>query len=65
MHTDVGTIQPVVCQQVAGGPAQRNIKRVVLQDLDLAETLAEVHDHIERLTLGIPDIRIDGLPMRL
>ena len=42
MHTDVGIVRPIVRQQVASGLAQRNIGRVVLQDLDLAETLAEL-----------------------
>ena len=27
--------------------------------------LAELQDHIEGLTLGIPDVRIEELPMRL
>ena len=65
MHTDVGIVRLVVCQQVIGVPTQRNIGRVVLQDLDLTKTLAGLPDHIEGLTLGIPDIRIKELPMRL
>lgn len=52
MHADVGTIRPMGHQQGAGGLAQRNIGRAVLQDLDLAETLAESQDHKEGLTLG-------------
>ena len=33
--------------------------------LRFGETLAELQDHIEGLTLGIPDVRIKELPMRL
>lgn len=50
---------------MVGGLAQRPIGRVVLQDLDLAETLAELQDHIEGLTLGILDVWIEEFPMRL
>ena len=52
-------------QHEAGEPAQRNIRRAVLQDLDLVETLAELQDHVEGLTLGIPDVWFEELPMRL
>lgn len=65
MHANVGIVRPVGHQQGAGGPTQRNIARAVLQDLDLVETLAELQDHIEGLTLGIPDVWIEELPMRL
>ena len=43
--------------------AERAIGRVVLQDLDMAETLAELRQHIEGLTFGLPDCRIEELPM--
>jgi len=52
-------------QEEAGGPAWRNVGRVVLQYLDLTETLTELQDHVEGLTLGILDIWIEELPMRL
>ena len=65
MYADVGPVQPMGHQREAGGPAQRPVGRVALWDLDLAETLAELQDHIEGLTLGIPDVRIEELPMRL
>ena len=61
----MGTVRLVGHQQVAGGPARRNIGRAVLQDLDLAKTSVELQDHIEGLTLGIPDFWIEELPMRL
>ena len=43
----------------------RNVERAVLQDLDLIETLTKLLDHIEGLTLGIPNVRIEELLMRL
>ena len=46
-------------------PAERAVERAVLQDLDMAETLTELQQHIEGLTFGIPDCRIEELPMRL
>jgi len=42
MHADVGTLRRMRHQQEAGGPATMNIERAVLEDLDLAETLAEL-----------------------
>lgn len=44
---------------------QRAIGRAVLRDLGIEETLAQLQDHIEGLTLGIPDVWIEELPMRL
>ena len=49
----------------ADEPVERNIGRVVLRDLDMAETLTELRQHIEGLTFGIQDCRIKELPMRL
>ena len=46
---------------LAGEP----VGRVVLHDLNVAETLAVLHDHVEGLTLGIQDVRTDKLPLRL
>lgn len=57
MHADVGIVRPMRHQQEASGPVRRNIGRAVLQDLDLAKTLAELKDHVEGLTLGILDVR--------
>ena len=59
MHIDVGTVRLMGHQQEAGEPARRNVGRVVLQDLDMVETLVGLQDHIEGLTLGIPDIQIE------
>jgi len=65
MHVDVGTVRPIGHEQEAGQLVRRNVRRAVLQDLDLTKTLIELQDHIEGLTLGILDIRIEELPMRL
>ena len=46
-------------------PAERVVGRAFLRDLDLAETLTELQQHIEGLTFRIPDFRIEELPMRL
>ena len=56
MHADVGTIRPMGHQHEAGEPMWRNVRRAFLQDLDLTETLVELQDHIEGLTLGILDV---------
>ena len=42
MHIYVGIVRPMGHQQEVGGLAPRNVGRVVLQDLDLTETLAEM-----------------------
>jgi len=52
-------------QQEAGEPMGRNVRRAVLHDLDLIETLVELQHHIEGLTLGIPNVWIEELLMRL
>ena len=65
MHKYVGTVRIMCHQQEVDEPMQRNVGRAVLQDLDLTETLAELHDHIEGLTLGIVNVWIEELPMRL
>ena len=39
MYADVG---PVGHQREVGGPTQRPVRRAVLRDLDLAETLAKL-----------------------
>lgn len=65
MYIDIGPIQPMEGLRDVAGPAQRPIGRAILRDLDLVETLAELQKHIEGLTLGIPDIQIEELPMQL
>ena len=65
MYADLGTVRPVVRTQQTGEPTERIVGREILQDLDLAETLAEFQQHVERLTLGIPNAKIEELPMRL
>ena len=50
---------------MACGPTWRNVRRAVLQDLDLTKTLVELYYHAKGLTLGIPDIQIKELHMRL
>ena len=46
-------------------PAREAAGRVILHDLDVAETLTTVQEKVESLTLGIPDVRIDELPLQL
>ena len=45
--------------------AERAVGREVLQDLGMAENLTELQQHIEGLTFGILDCRIEEIPMRL
>jgi len=55
-----------VCQRApASIPAEEAVGRAILHDLDVAKTLATLQEQIEGLTLGIPDVRIDKLPLRL
>ena len=49
----------------AAAPAGEAVGRAILRDLDVAETLAALQEHVEGLTLGIPDVRTDELPLRL
>ena len=66
MYADVGRVQLVVQPaQRANELVERAVRRETLQDLDMAETLAEIQQHIEGLTLGILDFQIEELPMRL
>ena len=66
MHADVGPVHPVVRLRVpAVAPAGEAAGRVILHDLDVAETLTAVEEQVESLTLGIPDVRIDELPLQL
>ena len=45
--------------------AERAIGREFLHDLDMAETLTELWQHIEGLIIGILDFWMKELPMRL
>ena len=49
----------------AAAPAGEAAGRVILRDLDVAETLTTVQEQVEILTLGIQDVRIDELPLQL
>ena len=49
----------------AVAPVGEAAGRVILRDLDVAETLTVVQEKVESLTLGIPDVRIDELPLQL
>ena len=65
-HADVGPVQPVVRLRVpAVAPTGEAVGRAILRDLDVAETLSELQDQVEGLTLGISDVRTDELPLRL
>ena len=66
MHADVGPVRPAVRPRVpVVSPAGETAGRVILRDLDVAETLTAVQEQVESLTLGIPDVRIDELPLQL
>lgn len=65
MYTNIGPVQLVACPWETDAPVEGAIGRVVLRDLYITGTLAQLQDHVERLTLGIPNVRIDELPMRL
>ena len=63
---DVGHVRPVACLRVpAIVPAGEAVGRAILHDLNVAETLSALQDQIEGLTLGIPDVRNDELPLML
>lgn len=64
MYVDVGSFRLVVRQWEAGGPVQRAVGRAILRDLDIAETLAQLQDRMEGLTLDIPEVWIEESPMR-
>eukprot|EP00253_Pinus_taeda_P005949 PITA_05949 len=50
---------------VADVPKGEAVGRVVLHDLDIAETLVVLQDQITGLTVSIQDVRTDELPLRL
>ena len=49
----------------AVAPVGEAVGRAILRDLDVAETLTTLQEQVEGLTLGIPDVRTDELPLRL
>ena len=49
----------------ATAPAGEVVGRAILHGLDVAETLTAVQEQVESLTLGIPDVRIEELPLQL
>lgn len=63
---DIGPIQPAECPRaLAAAPGGEVGGRAILRDLNVAETLSALQDQIEGLTLGIPDVRTDELPLML
>ena len=46
-------------------PVEEVVGRAILRYLDIAETLAVLQNQIEGLTLGIQDVRMDELCLRL
>ena len=65
-HADIGPARPVVRRRdPTAAPAGEAVGRAILHDVDVVETLLTLQDQIEGLTLGIPDVRTDELPLRL
>ena len=65
-HADAGPIQPAVRLRVpAAARVEEAVGRAILRNVDVAETLSALQDQVEGLTLGIPDVRTDELPLRL
>ena len=63
-NVDVGRVQPEVePEREEDVLAERAIGREVLQDPYLSKTLTKLQQHIEGLTFGIPDYRIEEIPM--
>ena len=66
MHADIGPVHPAVRPRPpVAAPAVEPARRAVIHDLDDTETLTAVQEQVESLTLGIPDVRIDELPLQL
>ena len=65
-HADIRPVRPVVHRrELVVAPAGEAVGRAILHDFDVAETLSALQDQVEGLTLGIPDVRTDELPLRL
>ena len=46
-NADIGRVQPIMELELeANAPAERDVGRAVIQDLNMAETLAELQQHI-------------------
>ena len=66
MHADIGPVRPTVRPRPpVAAPAVELVRRAVIRDLDDTETLTAVREQVVILTLGIPDVRIDELPLHL
>ena len=66
MHADVGPVRPAIRPRPpVAAPAVEPARRAIIRDLDDTETLIAVQEQVESLTLGIPDVRIDELPLQL
>ena len=66
VRADVGPVWPIAHLRVpTAAPAGEAIGRAIIRDLDVAETLSALQDQVEGLTLGIPDVKTDELPLRL
>ena len=66
MLADVGPVRPAVRPRPpVAALAVEPARRVILRDLDDTETLTAVQEQVESLTLGIPDVRINELPLQL
>ena len=63
---DIGPVRPIERPRApAATPGGEIGGRAILRDLTVAETLSTLQEHIEGLTLGIPDVRTDELPLML
>ena len=63
---DVGPVRPAVrLRPPVAAPAEEPVRRAIIHDLGDTETLTAVQEQVESLTLGIPDVRIDELPLQL
>ena len=66
MHAYIGPVRPPVRPRPpVAAPAVEPARRAILRDLDDTEILTAVQEQVESLTLGIPDVRIDELPLQL
>lgn len=65
-YADIGPVRPAAhLRGAVVVPVEEVIGRAILRDLDVSETLAVLQEQIEGLTLGIPNVRTNELPLRL
>ncbi len=65
-HVDIGPVRPVRRpRDPVAAPAGEAVGRAILCNLDVVKTLSALQDQVEGLTLVIPDVRTDELPLRL